>query len=149
MPSRAVLLPVTTPTTSGDPADGALWVAGFTAPTFGEYDTFEDDDEIFTTPILAEVSLGDTAVEATPIACHDLALPISVVSTAAVCAASYDAGHDNDVDLKDAASFQRCFSGAGVASAISGCEAFDGDCDHDVDLDDWPRLANDMTLSEP
>ena len=35
-----------------NPDDGSLWVIGFDAPTFDDFDFFFDDDPLFTTPML-------------------------------------------------------------------------------------------------
>ena len=67
---------------------------------------------------------------------HDLALPLSIASTATVCQASADVEPDGDVDLADFAVFQNCFAGDGVSLTPPSCAVFDSDCDEDVDLID-------------
>jgi hypothetical protein len=121
--------------------DKSLRVLGFMAPTFGDFDTFGDADEIFATPALAVVPQGADTVTATAITCHDLALPLSLASTATVCSASADVEPDGDVDLNDFAGFQNCFSGDGVSFPLPACDMFDTDCDEDVDLIDLKAVG--------
>jgi len=122
-----------------NPADGSLWVAGFTAPTFGENHSFSDMGPIFTTPTLAVVPQGALSAVATDIMCHDLALPLSLAFNA-VCQAWCDIEPDDDVDLADFAAFQKCFTGDGVDMDTPDCAVFDSDCDGDLDLGDYTRV---------
>jgi len=41
------------------------------------------------------------------------------------------------VDLSDFGDFVNCVTGPGMNSLDAGCEAFDFECDNDVDLIDW------------
>ena len=126
--------------------DDRVWVLGFTAPTFGDFDTFSDFDDIYTTPTLAIVSADAIVATATDVICHDLALPLSLASMTAGCQATADVEPDGDVDLADFAAFQNCYAGSGVPIPQHSCAPFDIDCDEDVDMADYraiaPRLEN-------
>ena len=124
-----------------NPKGGSLWVLGFDAPTFNDDDTFNDNDPLFTTPMLAVVSSGATT--ATEITCNDLALPLSMAFNTATCAASSDAEPDGDTDLRDFATFQNCFRGG--SANTNPCRVIDSDCDQDIDLLDQRSLAQRMT----
>lgn len=52
-----------------------------------------------------------------------------------------DQDGDGDVDLRDIASMQRCFRGAGIGLAV-GCAAFDVEPDGDVDLSDASQVVS-------
>ncbi len=76
------------------PCTGRLWVLGMMLEEppqgwdwWGEFATFGNDEAIFTQAMLAVVRPGDALVTATPLACHDLALPIAGVFHDAPCAA--------------------------------------------------------------
>ncbi len=58
-----------------------------------------------------------------------------------------DIDDDGDVDLRDFAKFQMCFTGDGPGTVQAECERFDPDCpddDDDVDLDDFARFVGDL-----
>ncbi|HRX84129.1 MAG TPA: C25 family cysteine peptidase [Phycisphaerae bacterium] len=51
-----------------------------------------------------------------------------------------DCDFDDDVDLVDYAALQRCFTGADLGPAASGCEMFYADPDSDIDLVDFAEF---------
>ena len=51
------------------------------------------------------------------------------------------------VDLSDFDEFVSCVSGPGMESPGAGCEAFDFDCDNDVDIIDWGAFQIAFTSS--
>ncbi len=121
------------------PRCGTLWILGFLAPTYGEYATFDEFDELFSWPTLAEVAVDTSTAVAVDLTCNNLALPISAVF-GVVDEPSYDADEDTDVDLADFAALQVCFTGDS-GTATSNCQAvFDSDCDDDVDLEDFEEF---------
>ena len=74
------------------PCTGRLWVLGVRLEEppegwdwWGEFATFGSGDEIFTQAVLAVVEPNDTLVTATPLICHDLALPIAAAFHEAAC----------------------------------------------------------------
>lgn len=61
-----------------------------------------------------------------------------------------DMDDDGDVDLRDFAGFQRCFTGPepdDPGAVVPGCEDFDADCDDDVDIDDFAMFH--FTVAHP
>lgn len=52
-----------------------------------------------------------------------------------------DGDSDGDIDLRDAARFQNCFTGQSAAGLAGGCAFFDADDDGDVDLLDAAEFA--------
>jgi parallel beta-helix repeat protein len=48
-----------------------------------------------------------------------------------------DTDDDGDVDLRNLADLQTCFTGEGPDRIVLGCENFDADCDGDLDLHDF------------
>jgi len=67
------------------------------------------------------------------------------VNTEFVVPGPGDVDGDVDVDLKDVALFQNCFSGADAAYAIDRCAMADYDHDGDVDLSDYPLVHQNAT----
>jgi hypothetical protein len=56
-----------------------------------------------------------------------------------------DLDADNDIDMRDIASFQRCFTGRGPVILDPVCDSFDFEPDGDVDIDEFAELAESMT----
>ena len=52
---------------------------------------------------------------------------------------------DDDLDLHDLASFQRCFTGRGPLLLDPVCDSFDFEPDGDVDIDEFAELADSLT----
>jgi hypothetical protein len=52
---------------------------------------------------------------------------------------------DGDLDLRDLASFQRCFTGRGPLLLDPVCDSFDFEPDGDVDIDEFAELADSLT----
>lgn len=67
------------------------------------------------------------------------------VNTEFVVPGPGDVEGDVDVDLKDVALFQDCFSGADAAYAMDRCAIADYDHDGDVDLSDYPLVQQNAT----
>ena len=59
-----------------------------------------------------------------------------------------DFDRDADIDLRDFAEFQGCFSGSGVPMA-PGCDTFDFEGDQDVDDTDYAAFLDALTGPEP
>ena len=52
---------------------------------------------------------------------------------------------DGEVDLRDCAALQECFTGPGPQVLGLGCDVFDFDFDEDVDGDDYAAFADRLT----
>lgn len=61
----------------------------------------------------------------------------------------HDADEDGDVDLRDFAAFQSCFTGNGNALTSGECAVADADGDTDADLDDVGSLVSAMNGPRP
>jgi len=89
-----------------NPVDSSLYVTGFTSPKYGDEDTFNNFDPIFTTPTLAVIPYNSSSpITAAEITGSDMALPISVIWTGAAGEADWCCGADldfsNEVDFFD------------------------------------------------
>ena len=76
----------------------------------------------------------------------DLRDPLNGSTTFTVLCAAMDSDCDGDVDLIDTGGLPSCLGGPGN-SASSGCQGFDFDEDHDVDLRDWQMQMTRFTGS--
>jgi len=138
------------------PADGALFVTGFTAPRVDPDLSVNDPlyqamfgrgAPIFTTPTLAFVPSGATTATANRLRCAHLALPVSATFHAGTLPGDCDG--DGDVDLADFANtgcFIDCLEGPNTP-VDAPCTIFDLDHDGDVDLSDFAELESVSTAA--
>ncbi len=138
------------------PCTGRLWVLGMMLEEppqgwdwWGEFATFGNDEAIFTQAMLAVVRPGDALVTATPLACHDLALPIAGVFHDAPCAAG-DLNCDGWVNNGDIDAFVFALSYPDeYPDEYPGCDIMLGDINGDGwtnngDIDAFVTLLSDQ-----
>lgn len=121
------------------PAQGGTFVIGFTGPVFGEFDTFDDMDALFTTPVIAPLSAVPGPLTATTINADNLALPISAVFNERPLCPKGDLDDDGSVSYLDIAPFVAVLLDPAAATATQQCTA-DTNTDGQIDGGDIQRL---------
>ncbi len=105
-----------------NPADGTVYVVGYTAPRFSDEESLHEGvNTIFTLPTLAAIPPGTEwspapagNLAAVPITGSDLALPISAVVVPPESAGPADLNIDGRIDAADLAIFAACATGPGI-----------------------------------
>lgn len=125
-----------------DSTDDA-YAVGFIAPVFGDLDTFDDTDALFTTPVLAPLASTPGQVASTTISAGNLTLPISAVfSENAICPRG-DINDDGSVSLLDIAPFVALVLDPSGATDVQQCTA-DTNGDGQIDGNDVQGLVTQL-----
>ena len=122
------------------PADGTLYVTGYTAPKFAEERWLPYYEiESFTTPVLAVVPTDVGNINVNRATGCDLGLPFSIVWTGDKCGGT-DLSGDGEVDMEDFAIIANYWLVADCGS-LGSCAGADFDGDGTVDLADLAVLV--------